>query len=367
MLFAINKGPKFIHLDLTGACNLRCIHCRATSKPNPSELNINEIITFLNYCKREFPNWEKLFIGGGEPLLREKDLFKIMEHVNNLGIKCSLNTNGTLINNQNVVLIKRFIKIVQISLDGASPGIHDRIRGVEGSFKKSMKGIDILLKNNIKVCLRMTLNNINYIEAFELIDLALKKGVKAVSYYRVLPVGRAKKYNISIDKKIYYIILKELMRQKYMLKGKLDIISRDPLKVIMDSRLKAEILKKYDVSESIGGCLPGIVEIFINNVGDIYPCTMLPIFLGNIKKEPLKKIWNNSKFLLKLRNRKYLKGNCKKCFLQRICGGCRAAAFGEYGDYFEEDPYCPRSFNSTKRKMKKDEKLKTINSPCQSC
>ncbi|MBU4204639.1 SPASM domain-containing protein [Patescibacteria group bacterium] len=130
-----------------------------------------------------------------------------------------------------------------------------------------------------------------------------------------------------------------------------------------------EILKKYDISESIGGCLPGITEIFINNIGNVYPCTMMPILLGNIRKNNLKEIWNNSQFLLKIRDRKNLKGSCEKCFLQRVCGGCRAAAFGEYGDYFAEDPYCPNSFmkKTHRYKISKHKKSKFITFPCQSC
>lgn len=365
----LHKGPKFIHLDLTGACNLKCIHCRSTSKPDPNELKIDEIIKFLNFCKKELPNWEALLIGGGEPLIRERDLFNIMEHIDNLGIKCYLNTNGTLINNQNIAKIKKFVEIVQISLDGATSETHDYTRGKKGAFDEAIKGIDLLLRNKARVYVRMTLSMINYLEAFDLIDLALKKGVEAVSYFRTLPVGRAKKYNISIDKRIYHLILKELMRQKYILKGQLDIVSSDPLKVVVDSRLKTEILKKYDISESMGGCLPGITEIFINNIGNVYPCTMMPVLLGNIRKNNLKEIWNNSQFLLKIRDRENLKGNCKQCSLQRVCGGCRAAAFGEHGDYFAEDPYCPNSFmeKNHKHKVDKHKKSKLISFPCQSC
>jgi len=287
-----------------------------------------------------------------------------MEYARNLGIKCYLNTNGTLINNQNVTKIKNLVEITQISLDGATSETHDYIRGKNGAFNRAIRGIDLLLRNKARVYVRMTLSMINYLEAFDLIDLALKKGVEAVSYFRTLPVGRAKKYNIAIDKRIYHLILKELMRQKYILKGQLDIVSSDPLKVIMDTKLKAEILKKYDINKSMGGCLPGITEIFVNNIGNVYPCTMMPILLGNIRKNNLKDIWDNSQFLLKLRDRKNLKGSCKKCSLQRICGGCRAAAFGEYGDYFAEDPYCPNSFME---KNLKNKKSKSISFPCQSC
>ena len=366
-MFDVNKGPKFLHIDITSSCNLRCIHCRARAinKPNPKELKVTEIIKFLDFCKKEFPNWDSLFIGGGEPLVREKDLFEILEHANKLGVKCYLNTNGTLINKQNVSKIKKLVDVTQISLDGVNPKTHDFIRGMEGAFNRAMKGIDLLLENKARVYIRMTISNLNYLETFDLLDLALNKGVEAVSYYRTLPVGRAKKYNIFIDKKLYNVILKELMRQKYILKGKLDIVSSDPLKVILDPKIVAKITKKYDLDRSIGGCLPGITEIFVNSVGNIYPCTMLPILLGNIKKDDLREVWFNSKFLEKLKNREHLKGSCKTCFIKRVCGGCRAAPAGEYNDCFGEDPYCPRSI--VKNKKIGNAIFKEISSPCQGC
>lgn len=366
-MFDINKGPKFLHIDLTGACNLKCIHCRATSKPDSKELKIEEIINLLDFCKTEFPNWDSLFIGGGEPLVRERNLFSILEHANNLGIRCYLNTNGTLINNKNISRIIKLVEITQVSLDGVNPKTHDYIRGVGGAFNKAMKGIDLLLKNKARVYIRMTISNLNYLEAFDFLDLALKKGVEAASYYRTLPVGRAKKYNIFIDKKVYSVILRELMRQKYILKGKLDIVSSDPLKIILDPKIKAKIIKKYNLSESIGGCLPGITEIFVNNVGEVYPCTMLPVLLGNIRKDDLKKIWFNSKFLEKLKSRENLKGSCKSCLIKRVCGGCRAAPAGEYNDCFAEDPYCPRSIAKENKTINKNRVFEQISSPCQSC
>lgn len=368
-MFDIDKGPKFLHIDITSTCNLRCIHCRAKAinKPNPKELKTREIIELLDFCKKEFSNWDSLFVGGGEPLVREKDLFDILEHANNLGIKCYLNTNGTLISRQNISKIRRLVEVTQVSLDGVNPKTHDFIRGVEGAFNRAMRGIDLLLKSKARVYIRMTISNLNYLEAFDLLDLALKKGVEAASYYRTLPVGRAKKYNIFIDKKVYNVILRELMRQKYTLKGKLDIVSSDPLKIILDPRIVSKIIKKYDLKKSIGGCLPGVTEIFVNNIGNIYPCTMLPVLLGNIRKDYLKEVWFNSNFLEKLKNRENLKGSCKTCFIKRVCGGCRAAPAGEYNDCFAEDPYCPRSIAEKNKKINKNMVFEEISSPCQSC
>jgi len=70
--------------------------------------------------------------------------------------------------------------------------------------------------------------------------------------------------------------------------------------------------------------------------------------VGNTRKDSLKKVWNNSEILEKLRKR-LLKGKCKKCERIFSCGGCRAAAYAETGDFLNEDPLC---FVNSKRSAK---------------
>ncbi len=365
-MFDITKGPLFIHLDLTGACNLKCVHCRATSKSSPDELTTEEIIDLIDKCKLNFPNWENIFIGGGEPLLRKKDLFKILDYCQKKNIKCFLNTNALLINEEDIENLKKYIEIIQVSIDGASANVHDEIRGVKGAFDSAIKNIELLVKNNIRTYLRMTLSNYNYHEAFDLIDLGQRLGVEAVSYYRTLPVGNAKKYNVAIDKKLYYSILKELMKRSYKI-DKPKIVSTDPLKMYVDTKMQAEVKEKYKEDISLGGCLPGITEIFINSIGNVYPCTMQPVFLGNIKEEDIGVIWKNSEHLNKLRDKSNLKGKCKSCEIRNFCGGCRAAAYGKYGDYFDQDPYCPKTFNDKEESEIRNKIEDDLKSPCQSC
>lgn len=72
----------------------------------------------------------------------------------------------------------------------------------------------------------------------------------------------------------------------------------------------------------------------------MFPCARLRISAGNLKKVPLSKIWYNAKIFKILRNRNNLKGKCKDCIYQEICGGCRAQALASTGDYLEEDPLC---------------------------
>ena len=71
----------------------------------------------------------------------------------------------------------------------------------------------------------------------------------------------------------------------------------------------------------------------------VQPCVFMPIKIGNIRKQSLKDIWKNHPLLKKMRDRDRFRG-CGKCEYRYICGGCRARAYGYYGDVAGPDPGC---------------------------
>jgi radical SAM protein with 4Fe4S-binding SPASM domain len=88
------------------------------------------------------------------------------------------------------------------------------------------------------------------------------------------------------------------------------------------------------------GCHAGIAYFSLRPNGDIYPCTFLPIKVGNIREKSIKDIWLNAPLLKALRHRDKLKGECGLCEYNRTCGGCRGRAYAYTGDYLESDPVC---------------------------
>ena len=126
-------------------CNLRCKMCyqgqsRALRK---SELNTNEM-SKINECLKNKITSIKLV--GGEPFVRSDilDIISFWDHNNK---KIFLQTNCTLLNEENIQTLKRFRNIAGIltSLDG-TPTLHDQIRGVSGTFAKLQKAISLLQK-----------------------------------------------------------------------------------------------------------------------------------------------------------------------------------------------------------------------------
>jgi len=74
--------------------------------------------------------------------------------------------------------------------------------------------------------------------------------------------------------------------------------------------------------------------VMIQSNGEVNPCMLLQIELGNIREQSIRSIWENSPVLSKLRQRELLKGECAECT------GCRGRAYEETGDMMAADPGC---------------------------
>jgi radical SAM protein with 4Fe4S-binding SPASM domain len=90
----------------------------------------------------------------------------------------------------------------------------------------------------------------------------------------------------------------------------------------------------------------------IQSNGDVNPCMLLQIKLGNIRKQNIISIWEESPVLAQLRKRESLKGECLDCSYRGTCSGCRGRAFEETGDMMAADPGCWLATESASEKAK---------------
>lgn len=137
--------PKEILWWFPPVCNLRCQQCYIwKNKKNFEDINIEEkkkIIKKLYYWMSTFT----LNFLAGEPFLH-KDILLLVEYAANLGIKTSLTTNGSLVNEELArKIVKSGLTFIAFSLDSLHPKIHDEIRGVKGTHKKAIQGIRYLI------------------------------------------------------------------------------------------------------------------------------------------------------------------------------------------------------------------------------
>jgi len=321
----------------TSACNLRCKHCYNSSAfQKKDELSTEEvkrlIIDELSKLKAE-----SLTISGGEPLLRP-DIIEIIKYAKSKNLKVHLLSNGTLLNEENVNQLKKYVDTVQISIEGLK-NKHESIRG-KGTFDKTIKGIKMLVKNKIYTILSNTPIGYDKNNLKDVINLAKKLKVQEITFRKFVALGRAKQnYQKEASNKEKIDFLETLMTYRKKEKS-LKIGSGDPFFCFSYFLLQGSDKKIIDTSNMLGGCGAGIAAIAIDSGGNIMPCTRLPYNLGNIKQTMLSNVWIKSKELKRLRDRSRLKGRCGKCKLKNLCGGCRAKAYLNNKDMFGEDPEC---------------------------
>jgi MoaA/NifB/PqqE/SkfB family radical SAM enzyme len=119
---------------------------------------------------------------GGEPLLR-KDLVEILAFSRYLPLHTSLITNGTLLESRIDEIAQYINGALYVSLDGLEK-THDTIRGVNGCFRKAVKGI-IASRGRVPVTINTTIMADNIHEIEDLVKLAKELDIKislAVAY-----------------------------------------------------------------------------------------------------------------------------------------------------------------------------------------
>jgi len=141
--------PKWIAWEVTGRCNLNCIHCRASSSmvSHDTDFTTEEarklIDDITSFCS------PVLVLSGGEPLLRP-DLFEIAKYGTEKGLRMCIATNGTLVTDDICEKMKESgIKIVSLSLDGSTAAVHDDFRKQPGAFDATLRAAGTFHRNGI--------------------------------------------------------------------------------------------------------------------------------------------------------------------------------------------------------------------------
>lgn len=187
--------PETVRIDVTGSCNLKCKHCQANMFLNrkEDELSTEQWKNIIEQLAKA--GCITISILGGEPFLR-KDIFELLTYMSSLGIRTTVTTNGTLLNEKKIdSLIYDTNTSVVFSLDGHNDITHDLIRG-RGSFLKTINNIKIFsakLNNANRHLLGISYvihnNNINYHS--EIFKLCTDLHVDSLSLAMVHKTGRA--------------------------------------------------------------------------------------------------------------------------------------------------------------------------------
>ena len=337
-----------VQWSVTGACNMKCRHC-FMSAPNkrhgiPSHEELMNVVEQLAEC-----GVFNVGITGGEPLIRP-DFWQIVDAMLAKGIYISaIYTNGLLVNESFVREYKNrdLHAGIQMSYDGV--GMHDWLRGVEGS-EEAVRNAFVLLNNNgIRTSAAMCLHRKNVHTIRETVSWLAENGVTGLKINRAQKVGewekQAEDIRLSDEETIHayadYIphFFEDEAPMSLILDGAFSFV-KDTGKAYISYIRPCSMENEQDrlSCPSLGQ------SFYIGAEGMIAPCMMMADHpfserFPNLHQTPLREILGDSE-LMKLSQATVgdvRNGNdeCRKCpYLEKCSGGCRQAALTETNNYY---------------------------------
>jgi Fe-coproporphyrin III synthase len=348
-----NLGPVVVW-NCTRTCNLNCIHCymESDATEHSGELSTAEAKTFISELAAfKVP---VILFSGGEPLVRP-DFFDLTKYAIDLGIRVTISTNGTLIDQETAELIKKLgVGYVGISLDGKREK-NDRFRKMKGAFDAALQGIRNCRQVGQKVGLRFTINRHNYSEMEAIFQLIEEEEIPRICFYHLVYSGRGSamiKEDITREESrqaLDLIIDKTIDFHRRGITKEILTVDNHADGVYTYLRFKKEAPelaeKIWDLLKSNGGNRTGIAIGQVDNLGFVHADQFTQNHsFGNVRERSFGDIWTDLSHpvLAGLKDRKtLLKGRCAACKWLAVCNGnFRARAETVTGDFWESDPAC---------------------------
>ena len=313
-----NIQLKNLHIELTSKCNERCIHCYIPHEQKTTDMSMNTFNKLFEEIKSI--GIKSVILSGGECMMHPFFL-DILKHFKAENIHVTILTNLTLLNQEIIdVLSNGLLSFVQVSLFSLDEEIHDRITQKKGSWKNTMKNIEMLRHANIPVkiasqCFKDTISSQE-----ELIAWCVQQG-----------------YSFSID----LDIVGKTDGDTSNLCNRVDDMSLYQRIIEVKDKLDPSFVDKLHVGNcpDYHICNVGVSTLSISSSGDVYPCVGFTSYrLGNVNDSSLVEIWENSPALNKLRELRLKDFKiCSKCEDKDYCNVCMQYNSSVTGDIFTPD------------------------------
>ena len=325
------------YLELLRRCVLNCKHCYISEKEKTTEMPREDWFKIIDKLTKF--KIKRCVLLGGEPTIK-KDFYDILAYAISNFREVVVETAGVTKS-----YFADYDCAVAVSFESCYKEKNDEIRRFPNSDKSVYeiavkKLLDGRKYDNPKIC-RFTLYNDT--DVLGSIIFAEKLGANAV-FMPLINLGNATNlvHRIPSAKKI-----KEAV--EICINANLRMKGYHQVQIPQWFLINIPLLKKYGslFKKQKGICAAGKQRIFINYVGDVFPCMFLPQFkLGNILKESILKINKRIREFNKKIAEIEPHGKCRGCDAWDYChGGCIASYIK---DKSKMGSNCPLAINLNK-------------------
>jgi radical SAM protein with 4Fe4S-binding SPASM domain len=288
-------------------CQNACSWCYASDMPDIPELDTASWKKALDLLwQAGIPHID---FTGGEPTTRP-DLLELVEYAEKF--VTGLITNGRAMSRLAKDLKRASLDYVQISIESATPEIHDRIVRSPGAWKETVSGIKAALDAGLYTSTNTTLTRENADDFPQLIRFLASLGVRYIGCNSLIKTGRGASHKDALEE------------------AELEAVLRESLKIANELKLEFNwftptcYLKFNPLNLGLGpkSCSACITNMAVRPDGVVAPCQswLHDEGLGNILTVPWERIFNHP-LARRIRGHEFTDPECQECEHLAICGG----------------------------------------------
>ncbi|MEM2875787.1 MAG: radical SAM protein [Candidatus Bathyarchaeia archaeon] len=331
------SAPTSVDVFITSRCNLKCVHCFSATR-EAIDLPLQTLMSIFNQL--EEMGVLEVRINGGEPLMHP-NIGEVLEVLSSKMFRKVILTNGTMLDDEMAIRIKRSNVIPTVSLDDSDADDNDSFRGVKGAFIKTVEGLKILQKNKVQYGINCCIHakNLNRIE--KIVKFAEDLGACRIAFLDLKPIGRMQNHREWVPSHVEY---EASMAQMMIAK-----LKHRRIDVSLDAFLRCTVIRESIIEAKRGyiSCKAGRTTLSVFSDCSVYPCNTVlgdPKWkMGNLKNEKLMDVWFS-------KNWNFFRGGvrindlkkCRDCREMRSCKDiyCRLLPYAVTGDPFGPSPRC---------------------------